>query len=141
MRLAAALALLSAPALAETPEFSLNMTFEPATATRLAEIGEKVVISVLYFGEPAEGNTQLLDDMGQVALAEETVTIEPVDQTVTLGAGLAEAPVESVTRTRMNINFLPAGEGTEEVSLWCGIIDAFVDEADGKSAPVTCQAY
>ena len=139
MRLALTLALLAGPALAEVPQFSLNMQFPPAAAEQLSAIGEKVVISVLYFGEPAEGNTLPLDDMGQVVLVEERVTIAPEDQVVTLGAALAEAPLEAVTRARFNINFLPAGEGSEAVTLWCGIIDAFVDEADGKTAPVTCQ--
>ena len=141
MRLAAVLTLVAAPAFAETPEFFLDMTFPPETVERLTGLGEKVVISVLYFGEPAEGSSMPLDDMGQVLLVEENITIEPVDQTVTLGAALADAPLGEVTRARMNINFLPAGEGTEEVTLWCGVIDAFVDEADGKTAPVTCQAY
>lgn len=139
MRFLAALAFIATPTFADTPEITLQITFDPAAAEKISEAGEKVVVSAYYFGEPADGNTLPVDNMGQVVLTEEAFIIDPADQEVVLGAALAEAPVEAVTRPQLNVNILGAGQGSAPISLWCGIIDAFVDEADGKTFPITCQ--
>lgn len=139
MRFLALLAVMATPTFAETPSITLQITFAPAATAKLTEIGEKVTVSAYYFGEPSDENTLPLDNMGQVVLAEENFTIEPTDQEVVVGAALADAPVNAVTQTQLNVNIFGAGQGSMPVTLWCGIIDTFVAEADGKTFPIRCQ--
>jgi hypothetical protein len=134
-----ALSLLSSPAMAEGTEIALALRFDPETAARLAELGEKVVVSAYYFGDPAAGNTLPLDDMGQVVLTEEEITVTPEDQTVTLGAALAAAPLESVPHPRINVNVFSARLADPNNLLWCGILDATVADAAAGEPAIACQ--
>ena len=120
----------AAPAVAQEKTVTVRLTFDPAAVAAMLEKGEWVTVSTYFFGDPAPGNTLPEDEMGQVYLGAETVTLWPADQTIQIGGSLGAAPMSSVIAPSLNVNVFSARFSTEDNILDCGIVDGpFADMA------------
>lgn len=120
--LAAALCLAALPALAETPRVTLKITFDPAAAKALADMGEMVTVSSHFYGFPKEGATMQPDDMGMITLGLEEMTIYPADASVEAGGVLLAAPMDQVVEPLVNVNVFSARHVAEDNLLDCGLL-------------------
>lgn len=122
LALAAALCLAGLPALADTPRVTLKITFDPAAAKALSEMGEMVTVSSHFFGFPKEGATMKPDEMGMITLGIEDITIYPADATLEAGAVLMAAPLDQVVEPLLNVNVFSARHVAEDNLLDCGLL-------------------
>lgn len=122
LALAAALCLAGLPALADTPRVTLKITFDPAAAKALSEMGEMVTVSSHFFGFPKEGATMKPDEMGMITLGIEDMTVYPADATLEAGAVLMAAPLDQVVEPLLNVNVFSARHVAEDNLLDCGLL-------------------
>ena len=122
LALAAAVGLAALPALAETPRVTLKITFDPAAAKELADMGEMVTVSSHFFGFPKEGATLKPDEMGMITLGIEDVTIHPADATLEAGGVLTTAPLDQVAEPLVNVNVFSARFVNEDNLLDCSLL-------------------
>jgi hypothetical protein len=121
--LALCLSLAALPALADVPQVTLVIRFDPAAAQALAASGERVVVAGYFYGDPAPGATETPDEVGYINLGTEEVTIRPQDARLTLGASLSNAPLDQVTAPMVNVNVYSARWTHEDNLLDCGVVD------------------
>lgn len=120
--LAAPLVLAALPALAETSKVTLHITFDPAAAAKLSELGEMVTVSGFFFGFPKAGATMKPDEMGMITLGIEDITIHPSETTLEVGALLASAPLDQVEEPLLNVNVFSARRAHEDNLLDCNLL-------------------
>lgn len=127
--LLAALALASGPALADTPTLTLNLTFDAEAQAALSERGEMVTVSAYFYGDPAPGATAPTDpEMGWINLGAEEYRLPVAPVTLTLGQGLAIAPLDQVVAPMVNVNIFTARLTDENNLIDCGFIDTAMAE-------------
>ncbi len=119
------------PALADVPQVTVAIRFDPAAAQALAARGERVVVSGYFYGEPAPGATEAPDEMGLINLGNEEFTIRPQDAQLTLGASLSNATLEQVVEPMLNVNVFSARWTHEDNLLDCGLVDDAVSKLSG----------
>lgn len=122
LALAAAISLAALPALAETPRVTLRISFDPAAAKALTDMGEMVTVSSHFYGFPKEGATMTPDEMGMITLGIEDITIHPADATLETGAVLMSAPLDQVEEPLVNVNVYSARFANEDNLLDCNLL-------------------
>lgn len=122
LALAAAISLAALPALAETPRVTLRISFDPAAARALTDMGEMVTVSSHFYGFPKEGATMTPDEMGMITLGIEDITIHPADATLETGAVLMSAPLDQVEEPLVNVNVYSARFANEDNLLDCNLL-------------------
>ena len=127
----------SGAALAQDRTISFGLGFDPATSATLTARGEMVTISAWYFGEPARPEVRV-DEMGQVYLGGEELTIFPLDQQITLGANLGNAKLGDVIAPMVNINIFSARLTHEDNLIDCDFIEGPVAEIAAQELVLTC---
>lgn len=131
--------LLASPAAAQETLLNIHISFDTASATKLQELGEMVIVSAIYSGEPATGNLLPLDEMGMVYLGAEQYTVYPTDQSFTIGHSLGAAPIGNVNEPLVNVNFYSSRFTTEDNLLDCGIIDGPTDALSKSPQDIACK--
>ncbi len=140
MAMAAAAACIAAGADAETG-FSLDLSFDDAAAAELERRGERVIVSVFYFGEPNAAGAPHADEMNQIYLGAEQITVRGLAQTVRIGANVdAKALAEWVAggAARANVNVYSARFTDENNILNCGIFEDAVTVAQAAAPRIDC---
>ncbi|WP_054008081.1 hypothetical protein [Cypionkella psychrotolerans] len=132
-------ALLAAPATAQETNVTLHISFDAASATKLQETGEMVIISSYFWGDPATGNVLPVNEMGQLYLGGEQATVWPNEQTISIGHSLASAPVGNVEAPMVNVNVYSARITSEDNLLDCGIVDGPTDALSKTTQDITCK--
>jgi len=132
-------ALLAAPATAQETNVTLHISFDAASATKLQETGEMVIISSYFWGDPATGNVLPVNEMGQLYLGGEQATVWPNEQTISIGHSLAGAPVGNVEAPMVNVNVYSARITSEDNLLDCGIVDGPTDALSKTTQDITCK--
>jgi hypothetical protein len=122
LALAAVLCLATLPALADTPRVTLRITFDPAAAKALADMGEMVTVSSHFYGFPKAGATMKPDEMGMITLGIEDITIHPADTTLETGGLLLSAPLDQVEEPLVNVNVYSARFANEDNLLDCNLL-------------------
>jgi hypothetical protein len=121
--------------------FELRVAFSPAAAAKLRETGEKLEVSAIYYGDPKPG-VKLEDekDMG-VALGEERLVIDGVDQTMTFKAAYdtAKAASDLASPARVLINAYTARTVLSDNILDCGLFDDAISVARAQGISLTCK--
>jgi hypothetical protein len=139
MRAAAALFVLAASAAgAQDSGVAFRLTFDPDTTARLQAMGERVVVAAVYYGEPKAGATVELDEMGQVWLGNEDVTVDPLDQDVALKVTLEGEPVDQVEAPMMNVNVFTARIAHRNNLIECDLIDGPVADVAKQPKAISC---
>ena len=133
------LALLLAPGAAMAESVSLAIGFSPAARDKLQSLGEHVVINAMYYGEPSDAGQPHMDEIGQVQLGSEVLTIWPRDQVVTLGGALAGLPRELVQAPYLNVNVYSARFADEDNLLDCGLVDGPLSDLTKAPQAMTCK--
>jgi hypothetical protein len=135
--LAAALRGIGQVAAAQDSGFDLTLRFDPAALQRLSSMGERVMISALYHGEPV-GPDVPVDEIGLVFLGSEQAEVWPGNQTLRLGGTLAAAPLDRVIEARVNINVFTARLVDEDNLLDCGLVDGPITDMQANSPEMLC---
>ena len=55
--------------------FTVNVSLSPQAASRLAQLAEPITMSALYYGEPTRAARRHADEMGQIDLGTDEMTI------------------------------------------------------------------
>jgi hypothetical protein len=141
LRLAAALLCAGTMAARAGSGFAIDIAFDEGAQTDLAARGEWVTVSVLLYGTPnAEGQAQA-DEMGQVFLGSEQITVRPVTQRVQVAGNVdQEALARWVTGSavRANVNVFSARFTDENNLLDCGIFEDDVGVAQADVPRIDC---
>ncbi|OYU38427.1 MAG: hypothetical protein CFE33_16360 [Pseudorhodobacter sp. PARRP1] len=132
-------ALLATPAMAQETSLTLHITFDAASATKLQEAGEMVVVSSYFWGDPVAGNVLPVNEMGQLYLGAEQATVFPNEQTISIGHSLAGAPVGNVEAPMVNVNVYSARITSEDNLLDCGIVDGPTDALSKTTREIACK--
>jgi len=122
---------------AQDTTITFGLGFDPATRATLTTRGEMVIVSAWYYGEPADPKVPV-DEVGLVYLGGEDLTIFPFDQTITLGANLANANLGDVITPMININIFTARRTHEDNLIDCDFIDGPVADIAGQEPVLTC---
>jgi hypothetical protein len=121
--------------------FSVDITFSEAAAKKISDMGEKVLVNAMYYGEPKPGVVLSgFGDMG-VDLGQEIREIDAVDSKVAL-EGLHDAPkaaAEVQSGARVLINVFTARKVDENNLLHCDVFDAGLAEAAEKGGKMECK--
>ena len=110
-------------ALAQGHDFDLAISFDPDAAAKLAELGEGVVVSAYYYGEPtADGQAK-------------------ADQTVTLIGSVDDGALQWVVdgQPRVNVNVFSARKSSPDNILNCGIFEDFVAAGQASVPQISCK--
>ena len=67
--------------------FQVQVALSPKAAALLQSKHESIVVSAMYFGDPKPGAMKHADEMGQIDLGTEDVTIPGADGTATITGG------------------------------------------------------
>lgn len=132
-------ALLAAPAWAQETTLTLHISFDAASATKLQEAGEMVIVSSYFWGDPVAGNVLPVNEMGQLYLGGEQATVWPQEQTVTIGGSLGGAPIGNVAAPMVNVNIYSARITSPDNLLDCGIVDGETDALSKSTQEITCK--
>ena len=130
--------LLASPACAEDARITIQLTFDSPALTDLQKRGEGVVISAYYAGMPNVTSTMPLDEMGQIYLGAETITILPENRTVDIGAGLGGSALGMTDAPMVNVNVYSARFTDQDNLLNCGIVDGPVADYIGTTQIIRC---
>lgn len=132
-------ALLASPTAAQETNVTLHISFDAASATKLQEAGEMVIVSSYFWGDPAMGNVLALNEMGQLYLGAEQATVWPNGQTISIGHSLAGAPIGNVEAPMVNVNVYSARITSEDNLLDCGIVDGPTDALSKSTQEIACK--
>jgi hypothetical protein len=139
MRLTLAIALGLAGGMAQADGLTLKIDFDDRAMLTLAQIGERVVVSAFYYGEPSAKGAAHADEMGQIWLGNEDVTIDPLDQKVKLKAALdAEGSGWIKGVPRVNINIFSARLADQNNLLNCDIFEDDIAVAQARVQVLEC---
>ena len=132
-------ALLATPAMAQETTLTLHISFDAASATKLQESGEMVIVSSYFWGDPATGNVLPVNEMGQLYLGAEQATVWPNEQTISIGHCLAGGPIGNVETPMVNVNVYSARITSPDNLLDCGIVDGPTDVLSKSTQEITCK--
>ncbi|NUB44552.1 hypothetical protein GEU84_009180 [Fertoebacter nigrum] len=135
--LAAALCGIAQVGLAQDTTFYLDLRFDPAALERLSAMGERVMVSAWYHGDPSSPDVAV-DEIGQVFLGAEQAEVWPGNQTLRLGGMLAGAPLAQVSEARVNINVFTARLVHEDNLLDCSLVDGPMSEVQAGKPGIFC---
>lgn len=132
-------ALLATPATAQETTITLHITFDAASATKLQEAGEMVIISSYFWGDPVAGNVLPVNEIDQLYLGGEQATVWPNAQTISIGHSLAGGPLGNVETPMVNVNVYSARITDENNLLDCGIVDGPTDALSKFPQEISCK--
>jgi len=120
-----------------------ELGFSEYAAMRLAELGETVTISAMYFGNPTPevADTMTAADGPVYVIGTYETTVNPVDQTITIsGAGIDSAKLTNVSDAPMlNVNIFTSRTKHPENLINCTLIDGEVSELRAKPPATLCE--
>lgn len=132
-------ALLVSPATAQETALTLHISFDAASATKLQEAGEMVIVSSYFWGDPVPGNVLPVNEIGQLYLGGEQATVWPHEQTISIGHSLVGAPLGNVETPMVNVNVYSARITSGDNLLECGIVDGPTDALSKSPQEITCK--
>jgi hypothetical protein len=141
--LAALLAVASTGGLAaESYGFSVEVSFSPQAAAKLSALHEGVSGAAYYYGVPTRAARKRADDVGQIDLDAETVTVENTAHTLTFPGKVVKRSALAwlVKReVRVNVNVFSARRSGPDNFLDCGIYDGPVSIAAANTPKIACK--
>lgn len=140
---AAILVLASMPAqAAQSFAFKVDISFSPKAAAKLAELHEGVVGAAYYHGLPAPAARKHADDVGQINLDVETVTVEPTQKTISFTGKVVRRKLLSWVAKRqvlVTVNVYSARRSGPDNLLNCTFYDGPVATAAAKPPQIACK--
>lgn len=121
---------------------ALTLTLDPAAAGKLKDMGERVIVSAMYYAHARPGAASEEAPDGMLDLGTEEFVVEAASQTLSLSPAplsseTAERSVDGVVRLLVNV--YTAREAAPDNLIHCGIIDGPVVELAGAPQAVSCE--
>lgn len=120
-----------------------ELGFTEYALMRLAELGETVTVSGIYYGDPVpEVAAAMTEADGPVyVVGSFEKTLEPVNQTVTVsGAGIDSAKLANLLAgPKLNVNIFTARTKHPENLITCTLVDEGVAELRAKPPASLCE--
>jgi len=120
-----------------------ELGFTEYASMRLAELGETVTVSGMYYGEPVpEVEAAMTEADGPVyVVGTFETTVNPVNQTVTVsGAGIDSAKLTNlVAGPKLNVNIFTARTKHPDNLITCTLVDEDVAELRAKPPASLCE--
>ena len=139
MQLALAMALFLSGGMAQAEGLTIRVDFDDRAMLTLAQIGERVVVSAFYYGDPSANSAAQTDEMGQIWLGNEDVTIDPLDQKVRLKAALDGEGLGWINGApRVNINIFSARLADQYNLLNCDIFEDDIAVGQARTPVLRC---
>ena len=134
-----ACALCSLATTANADGFDIKLRFDDRATLTLAQIGESVVVSALYYGDPSAKGEAHSDEMGQIWLGTEEVEVDGLNQTVHLKAALDDEGLVWIKGAlRVNINIFSARHSDLNNLLNCAIFEDDIAVAQARTPVLRC---
>ena len=139
MRMILAVLALTWPVAALADGFDIKVRFDDRTTLTLAQIGEGVIVSAFFFGDPSAKGAAHADEMGQIWLGNEDVEIDSLDQTVHFRAALDAKGLGWLKGApRVNINIFSARHADQNNLLNCEIFEDDIAVAQARTPVLRC---
>jgi hypothetical protein len=136
----AAITMLACPAVAGNYAFTVDVTVSAKTAALLAAKKEKIKVAAYYWGDPLPAYEKKADEMGQINLGEEDVTIPGTGGRANIaGARLRTAHIGWVKEPQILINVFTARLGDKNNLIDCGIFEGTFPEAQAHPIAISCK--
>ena len=124
-------------------DVAFELGFTEYALMRLAELGETVTISAMYYGEPLPEVADTMTDADgpfYVVGTYETI-VNPVDQTISVsGAGVDTAKLANLTGAPVvNVNVFTSRTQHPDNLITCTLIDGDVAELRAKPPATLCE--
>ena len=120
-----------------------ELGFSEYAAMRLAELGETVTVSGMYFGTPVPAVAEAMTEAdGPVyVIGKFETTVSPVDQTITIsGAGIDAAKLANLeSAPKLNVNIFTSRTKHPDNLIDCTLIDGDVSELRAKPPATLCE--
>ncbi len=131
---------LGAPALAAGYGFTVDVTLSPKAAALLRAKHEAIIVSAMYSGEPVPAKTKQADEMGEIDLGSENVTIAGMTgQAAISGKGVIIAHLGWVKVPQVLINVYSARHSDPNNLLDCGIFEDSIAKAQAAPIKIFCK--
>ncbi len=122
--------------------FKVDISLSPKAAAKLAELHEGVVGAAYYYGRPTRAARKHADDVGQINLDAETVTVEPNQKTIAFTGKVVRRSLVSWLVKRqvlVTVNVYSARRSGPDNLLDCGIYDGPVTAAAARTPKIACK--
>jgi hypothetical protein len=122
--------------------FSVDVSLSAPAATKLDSLKEKIVVSVLWYGEPTKAAKKRADEMGQIDLGTEQVRLPGSGGRAEIkGRSVQLKHIEWVQNraVRASVNIFSARLSGPDNYLDCGIFDNTVVVARAKPVQIACK--
>ena len=143
---AAALAALApaqaVPAAQPGMAFSLDISLSPQAAAKLAVLKEGISIAATFYGDPTPAAKRHADEMGQIGLGNERVTISGTGGTARITGRTVDSSHLSWIKGRsvqVNVNVFSARRSGPDNILDCDIYEGPVAAAAASPRPIRCK--
>jgi hypothetical protein len=137
------LILAGAPAQAASPyAFKVDITLSPKAATKLAELHESVVGAAYFYGLPTKAARKHADDVGQIHLNSETVTVESDQRTIAFsGKDVRRKEIAWVKKRQVMVavNVYSARRSAADNILHCDIYQGLISAAQSNTPTIACR--
>jgi hypothetical protein len=119
----------------------LDIKLTPRAAAKLAQLGESITVSAMYEGKPTARHKRKADNMGQIDLGQDRITVPGKSQRAvvpTKGLKLARLSWIKGSKPRLLINVYTARRKHPDNLLNCGIYEGPLSAVAGKPIPIAC---
>ena len=120
--------------------FKVQVTLSPKAAALLTQKHESITVSAMYEGAPTPAGKKHADDMGQVGLGDESVTIPGANGTAVItGNKVDPKALPWVVKPQVLINVFSARHSDPNNLLDCGIFEDDVAKAQAHPIQIACK--
>jgi hypothetical protein len=120
--------------------FKVQVTLSPKAAALLTQKHESITVSAMYEGFPTPAGKKHADDMGQVGLGDENVTIPGTNGTALITGSKVDAKaLPWVIKPQVLINVVSARHSDPDNLLDCGIFEDDVTKAQARPIQIACK--
>ena len=122
--------------------FSVDVSLSSQAAAKLNALKEKVVVSVLWYGEPIRAARKRADEMGQIDLGTEQVRLPASGgQAEITGRSVQVKHIDWVKNraVQVNVNVFSARLSGPDNYLDCGVFEGTVVVARSKPVQMVCK--
>jgi hypothetical protein len=124
-------------------DVGFELGFTEYARMRLGELGEKVTVSAMYYGQPTpEAEAAMTEADGPVyVVGTYEVTVDPVDQTINVSGGDVDAAklANLAGAPKLNVNVYTARTKHPDNIITCTLIDEEVGELRAKPPATLCE--
>ncbi len=121
--------------------FNVQVTLSPSAAARLSALHEGITVTAYYSGDPAPGFTRHADQMGQINLGAEHVTIAGSGTAVLTGSVIPATQIGWVKDRAIQvlINVYSTRRSSSNNLLDCGIFEDTAKAAAKAPIQIACK--